>query len=344
MTRHVNNKILDDLIGRSVMIEGFKKTEVNRMVRFLNDDVIPDARSLLATRLNRIRAKGLSSGVFRTKQLRELLAAYDVLITRGVQEMKGSLKKNLQTLGMTESQWVKKSLQKSLPIDVVLGLPTAERINSILSGKPFQGKFLNTWWNELSRSIKTRTKQQLQIGLANGESTQAITRRLLPVLDKSRRDVATITRTAINHMGTQARELTYKANQDVIKAVQWVSVLDGRTTLICISLDGRTFPVDSGQRPPAHMNCRSIVTPITKSWRELGIDKDELTASTRASMDGQVPSKTTYSEWLRGKPQKFQEDVLGVGRAKLWRDGKITVDKFVTADLRPRTLKELEAA
>ena len=46
------------------------------------------------------------------------------------------------------------------------------------------------------------------------------------------------------------------------KRVLWVSVLDARTSDICINLDGSIFAIDEGPRPPAHFNCRSIVVPL----------------------------------------------------------------------------------
>jgi hypothetical protein len=33
---------------------------------------------------------------------------------------------------------------------------------------------------------------------------------------------------------------------------------------------------------------------VLKTWRELGIDADEVPQTTRASMDGQVPAKQTF--------------------------------------------------
>ena len=44
---------------------------------------------------------------------------------------------------------------------------------------------------------------------------------------------------------------------------------------------------------------------------------------------GQVPAKTTYQEWLKTQSQAFQDDVLGKVRAKLFRQGNLTLDKFV---------------
>ena len=49
-----------------------------------------------------------------------------------------------------------------------------------------------------------------------------------------------------------------------------------------------------------------------KSWRELGIDVDEMDAGTRASMDGQVRQLTTnYAQWLERQPYERQIKVLG---------------------------------
>ena len=75
-------------------------------------------------------------------------------------------------------------------------------------------------------------------------------------------------------------------------------------------------------------NCRSTQAPVTKSWRELGVDMDEVPAGTRASMDGQVPAETTYLEWLGKQPAGVQDEVLGPTRAKLYRDGKLPMDRM----------------
>ena len=41
----------------------------------------------------------------------------------------------------------------------------------------------------------------------------------------------------------------------------------------------------------------------------------------RASVDGPVSSKLTYDGFLRKQSKEFQDDVLGTGRAKLFRKG-----------------------
>ena len=47
-----------------------------------------------------------------------------------------------------------------------------------------------------------------------------------------------------------------------------------------------------------------------------------------------MPATTTYTEFLKRQTVSFQEEVLGETRAKLFRDGKLPLDKFV--DLRGR--------
>ena len=73
-------------------------------------------------------------------------------------------------------------------------------------------------------------------------------------------------------------------------------------------------------------NCRGVYVPVTKSWRELGINREELPASTRASMDGQVPENETFDDRLAKMAPKRQDAVLGPTRGRLYREGVPLVD------------------
>ena len=124
--------------------------------------------------------------------------------------------------------------------------------------------------------------------------------------------------------------------------MEWVSTLDGRTTAICRAYDGKTFPTDSGPRPPAHPSCRSTTIPVIKSLRELGIDADEVpNASTRSSMNGQVSDELNYDRWLRTQKNTFQNEVLGRKKAKLFRAG-LKMDRFIDRKGNELTLDQLK--
>ena len=71
------------------------------------------------------------------------------------------------------------------------------------------------------------------------------------------------------------------------------------------------------------------------------VKEGELSSATRASMDGQVPAHTSYAEWLARQPYARQEQVLGVTRAQMLRDGKITVPEMFNDAGEFLTLDEL---
>jgi hypothetical protein len=84
--------------------------------------------------------------------------------------------------------------------------------------------------------------------------------------------------------------------------------------------------------------------PVLKTWRELGINMDELSDSTRASMEGQVTDKT-FADWLKRKTETdptFADRTLGKGRAELWKSGKITMDQMISGG-NPLSLNDLKA-
>jgi hypothetical protein len=55
-----------------------------------------------------------------------------------------------------------------------------------------------------------------------------------------------------------------------------------------------------------------------------------------------VPAETTFPQFLKRQPKAFQEEVLGVEKAKLFRSGKVSIDRMVDPrTLRPLTLDEI---
>lgn len=88
-------------------------------------------------------------------------------------------------------------------------------------------------------------------------------------------------------------------------------------------------------------NCRCTLTPLLKSWEELGMDLPEFDPSTRASMDGQVSDTLDFKEWFDSKGAAFQAKWLGPGRYELWQKGKITFRDLVDQNGRELTLKQL---
>jgi hypothetical protein len=151
-----------------------------------------------------------------------------------------------------------------------------------------------------------------------------------------------VVRTAISHTAAFTRERFYEANAKLVASVQWVSTLDNRTSPMCRLRDGLQYTQDThkpighsvpwGAGPGAlHWCCRSTSTVVTKSWKRLtGVDIEEFSPSTRASMDGQVPEETTYAEWLGKQSASRQDEILGPTRGALLRKGGLELGRFTT--------------
>lgn len=104
---------------------------------------------------------------------------------------------------------------------------------------------------------------------------------------------------------------------------RWVSVLDGRTTAVCRSRSGKTYPADSGLRPPAHARCCSIVVPYFEGKGE--------------------PDEPTYEQWLRKQTPERVRQILGKVKGDMFVEGTLSLDDMVTAKGRELTLTELAA-
>jgi len=58
---------------------------------------------------------------------------------------------------------------------------------------------------------------------------------------------------------------------------------------------------------------------------------------------GQIDAKTSMDKWMRSQPDWFIESSLGKTRAKLFKEGGLSIDKFTDMNGRPLTLKEMKA-
>ena len=286
---------------------------------------------------------------FTVDRLDSLLASVRQINSAAYQKIRHDLQTELADLVAYEQGYQQQLFQNTLPVTFeVAAAPVAQVVSSAMA-RPFQGRLLSEWMAGLEAEKSAKIRDAIRIGYVEGQTIPEMVTRLRGtkakqyqdgILEITRRNAETIVRTAVSHTANHTRQKFYEANDDLVKGIKWVATLDGRTTPICQSRDGKVYPVDSGPRPPAHHNCRSSTTPVLKSFRELGIDLKEFPEGTRASLDGQIPANVTYNEWLKGKDAKFQDGVLGPTRGKLFREG-MPVDRFVNKAGDRLTLDEL---
>lgn len=235
------------------------------------------------------------------------------------------------------------------------GIPTRKFLEMVSGDALVQGAVVSDWWAKQSADTAFRFANEVRDGVLSGQTNQEIVQRIrgtadqAGVLDVSQRNAEALVRSSIQSVANEARLEMYRQNADVIIGVRQISTLDGRTSDICMAysdaewdldgnpLEGTDLPFNGG--PPRHWNCRSTLVPIMDN-SVLGFDLSE--GRTRASADGPVEDGTSFSSWLERQPPSVADDLLGKGRAQLWRDGNMTLSQLVDQTGRPLTLAQLE--
>lgn len=221
-------------------------------------------------------------------------------------------------------------------------IPTAAILDRLATDAVIQGAAQGAWWKKQAADVQFKFAGAVRQGLAAAETNQQIVARVREVMDVSKRNAAALVQTSTATIANDARAAAMDANDDLILGYRAVATLDSRTCLTCAPLDGlewtkagqpigHKFPLPSY---PLHFNCRCLL---------LGKVIDGEPGGTRASTDGQVSASLTFEGWLDRQPIDRQNDILGKGRAELYRKGTITLQDLVSGRGRPLTIEQLKA-
>lgn len=340
---NLSDKLADSAVTRQIRLQRYSAGLRNRVISLLEDTATDIIAKLSG-------AKELTT--FSRDRLTKQLSDIRQLIDKYYQDIAGLTAVELQDLARIEGEWALKTINTAVGAEIVSAMPSEKVLGELAKDTLIMGAPSAEWWKRQSGDFQFRFVNEMRMGLAQGETNAQLVKRARSVEQISKRNAEALVRTSAQTVAAEARRATYKENDDVIKGIQQVSTLDGRTTDICIAhsgaswdlegnpINGTTLPYNGGI--PRHWGCRSTEIPITKTFRELGLDIDEFPKGTRSSMDGQVAQDLSFDDFLKGKPKSFADDLLGLGRAELWRDGKITLQQLVGGDGNPLTLEQLK--
>lgn len=341
-----NDKLLDDAISEALAQQGLANNVARRMINLLNK-----ADSDLMAQITKA-LESLPADSFKVARLQKVLQSAREINDAVYAKLNSEMTEELKGVSAYELEHQTAILNTALAGVIELERVAPQQVYAAAMAQPFQGRLLKGWFSTLAEEQMKAISDAIAIGYTENETISQIVTRIRGtkalnykdgVLITKKRNAEAIVRTAISHVSSFSSTQLFKANNNVIKGLKWVATLDSRTTLICASRDGKVYPVDKAPVIPAHFNCRSSLTPVLKSWREMGLNVNELPESTRASLDGQIPAETTYQEWLIKKPSEFQNKVLGDTKGKLFRDGGLKLDRFVNRAGYEYTIDELRA-
>lgn len=318
----------------AIFLERFSGGQLNRLVPFL-EEILDKAVLKLTrtdiTKANKIRTQGLIT------QLRA-----DIGVVHGA--LREHIQDSIKEFAEKETDFNLRMFNKSTNL-VEFVPPSSAQVTAAVFGTP-----ITTIDESISidKALEAFSKKKVQdiiktvkTGIVSGNTSQEIAMELTTLTTLHKRQVGTLVRTITNHVSTATRVAITEANEDIIKGYQWVATLDSGTTETCASLDGRIFPKTSNTKPPIHWGCRSTIIPVVrKKYNQVEPGTIERPAVGADGVEA-VDARTTYNSWLKRQPKRFQEEVLGKTKAKLFREGGLSMRSFVDKNFKPLTLDEL---
>jgi SPP1 gp7 family putative phage head morphogenesis protein len=330
-----NDFLLDAGIKHQIYVQRYAGGQVKDLVKYL-DDAQAEILRQLKTVKSLAESRTLNRKLNRIVQLQQ----------EGLAKLSAGLTAKTMDFAEYEADFAVRTMNAASTAAVTL--PASEQLRALVTQRPMQlavsGKAGSTVQNltldqaarQFARDKAGEIRRVIQAGVVEGSTVQSLTRDIVSVTNRNKRQAETLVRTSVNHISSEARSAVNRANDDILKGEEWVSVLDGRTTIGCATLDGKILGFDEPPFTPRHWNCRSVRVPaLDDRFQEGGLE------GTRASMDGPVSAKRTYSGWLKDQPAEFQDQVLGTERGKLFRSGKIKLDQFVDQNYNPISLEQL---
>lgn len=213
-------------------------------------------------------------------------------------------------------------------------IPTNDLLVAAATVDPFQGgKLLNELVSGLDTETLIRLRGAMRMSLIAGEGVADAVRRIRGtkaqaykngILEISRPSAEALAQTSIAQVVHEGKWLCYQENADILKGWGFVATLHCETCITCAALDGQVFPIGQAKdfNPPLHINCRCTTVPVVHG--------------------SAADKRITYNEWLKGQPASVQDEALGAMKAKLFREGGLSVTKFVDEKGRPLTLDQLK--
>jgi hypothetical protein len=198
-----------------------------------------------------------------------------------------------------------------------------------LDGAPLSG-----WWAAQRDDTTAKLIHTVRAGIAAKWTAEQIANLVASAhgpLPAALRNAETLTHTAVQRVAMDTRNATLFANSAVTEGIQIVATLDSKTCTQCLAYDGATYdrsgeplgdtslPFNGG--PAYHFGCRCHTTPILTGYP--------------------APRPPSAEEWLDSKTVEEQDELLGPGRAALYRKGSFTLRDLVSGTGKQLSLAQL---
>lgn len=372
----MTNQSVNEIIGDGVRKHSF---DVLRSSITLQRKIVSMLNKMEAGLLAKLMRQTPST-LNKKRRMQEFLAAASEEIQSFYRTAGDKVYNELVELAEIEYNFSTNNINDAVGVGLTDTYITRKQAEALVKKSLIQGAPSADWWSRQSANTANLFKDQVRLGILQGDNIAQLAQRIkggvrdgqvIPgvpnvpgvtspgrgFIKRATKNAKALVRTSYMQVADDARMAMYNDNANILKGIQQISTLDSRTTPVCVAYSGATWnmqkqPIDGNKLPygsgvPRHWNCRSVEAPLLKSFSELSGIKGlpDIPETTRSSIDGQIPVDTTFQTWLGGKNKAFQEKLLGKGKAKLFREGKIGLVDLVDSETgAPLTLAELKAS
>lgn len=200
-------------------------------------------------------------------------------------------------------------------------------------------EFLDYNFNDMFKingdSVVNKLKDDLKYALINDKDFNKFN---LDYIDKQSTLSTGRLKTAVRTFYKKIREDTRVRVEQVAgldNLIGWrsISVLDGKTSPICIYLSNQFYSIKDYKNrskienlPPRHFNCRSILIRVFKDMFEVN------KRGAVGDLGGyQIDNRITFNSFLEQNPATTKK-LLGAKRYELWKTGRYNINSFLDID------------
>lgn len=324
----------------------------------LSNKMVSELRELLEN-LSEAEKTALASGQYTTDQLKEIRALLNDRFKEILVEVPETFHQSAVSMAVYEASYVSQLMTG------VAASVSGEQLYKKAKTTPLAGgQLINEMFGFVLDKARKQVEYAIRDGINQGQTNQEIITRIRGkrtkvgnqyayvggIWDATKVEIERTVRTARSHVANVTYLDTFRALG--FTHVKFLSVIDGRTSKQCASLDQLMWEIDSPliRQPPLHHNCRSALIGVDKDGSVSGkrpfvLDKrkvKDIPKDQRDGIIGQVSADTSFKDMLKNN-DGFAKEWLGPARYKLYKEGNYSIDKFVDPQGAMYTLDELKA-
>jgi GNAT superfamily N-acetyltransferase len=281
--------LADAFRGHGVDLTGLEEHE-RRQVLTLLDDLQRD----LVSQLSSIDPSDPSAVTYKQQRLFNLLKQTRETINGSYADITKQQAKDMRRLAELESLFANNAVNQALGFNWSDTQLTAEQLRAIASNVLIEGSPARDWWRGQRDDLQRRFEREIRMGMMQGESIDEMVRRVRGksdgtffttthpktgkktrvynfqggVMAKSTREATALTRTSVAAVAAEARFQSFVENNDVVKGVQQISMMDGRTSEICLAYANKTFVFEESDLKRAGKTYRETQAGVAKKRKE----------------------------------------------------------------------------